>query len=359
MMSPALLNGPGSGNASHPGTPRHSVEAKQPQVIEGEELIALLEDGRAEQDEESTTPHAGRSKRFASKGQQDRHEKLEKVRSRKASHGEGLGLSEGFHWLWGGSKYSGMMCMAASALCYSFMGLLVKLLAGEHQIPSFQTVMMRCLLIAVIAGVLLKRMGHPLLGSPPVRLLLLARAMVGFVALSSFFYSIQVLPLRDATILNFTMPVFVAVIARIFLHEKWGAHELAAQPWGRVQGAADVAKRQESLIAVVVALLAAAMGAGAYCLEPVVPDAGELVGMLLVGLAAFGAQVLLTRGLQLEKAFRASAMQYVKVIATYMLGVVFLSEIPTLLGGAGALLIAISAAFVAFGRTSEESPQRI
>lgn len=33
-------------------------------------------------------------------------------------------------WIWGGSKHSGVACMALSSLAYSVMGLAVKLLAG-------------------------------------------------------------------------------------------------------------------------------------------------------------------------------------------------------------------------------------
>jgi hypothetical protein len=34
-------------------------------------------------------------------------------------------------WIWGGSKHSGVACMALSSLAYSIMGLVVKLLAGK------------------------------------------------------------------------------------------------------------------------------------------------------------------------------------------------------------------------------------
>jgi drug/metabolite transporter (DMT)-like permease len=37
--------------------------------------------------------------------------------------------------------------------------------------------------------------------------------------------SIQVLPLRDATVLNFTIPIFTAILATLLLNERWGLHE--------------------------------------------------------------------------------------------------------------------------------------
>lgn len=41
--------------------------------------------------------------------------------------------------------------------------------------------------------------------------------------------SIQLLPLRDATVLNFTMPIFTAILAAVLLREKWGIREAAGK----------------------------------------------------------------------------------------------------------------------------------
>lgn len=92
--------------------------------------------------------------------------------------------------IWGGSRYSGVICMIISSVSYSFMGLFVKLLSVSGVLSS-ETVMCRCIVVAILAGVGLKRMGHPLLGSPKVKQLVLARAVVGYFALSTYFYSVQ------------------------------------------------------------------------------------------------------------------------------------------------------------------------
>lgn len=41
--------------------------------------------------------------------------------------------------------------------------------------------------------------------------------------------SIQILPLRDATVLNFTTPVFTIILATIFLNESWSGAEAAGE----------------------------------------------------------------------------------------------------------------------------------
>lgn len=101
-----------------------------------------------------------------------------------------LGTGENNWWVWGGSRYSGLVCMVISSVAYSFMGLFVKLLSVSG-VPSSETVMCRCTVVAILAGAGLKRMRHPLLGSPKVRQLVLARAIVGYFALSTYFYSVQ------------------------------------------------------------------------------------------------------------------------------------------------------------------------
>lgn len=290
-------------------------------------------------------------------------------------------------WEWGGSNLSGVACMVISSISYSFMGLFVKLLSVSG-VPSSEVVLCRCTIVAVLAGAGLKRMRHPLLGSPEVRQLVLARAFVGYIALSTYFYSIQVLPLRDATVLNFTMPIFTAILAALMLNERWGKREaagtffsflgviLVSQPQFMFSGDATVDPMNNIAVGIVAALLGSSLGALSYVIvrsigrqgEPPlvcvfafaafsapfsavamffqglkVPILIEAAGLVMVGLTAFTAQVFLTRGLQLEKAAKASSLQHLKVICTYLLGVAFLGETPSLVSFLGALLVAGSA----------------
>lgn len=43
-------------------------------------------------------------------------------------------------WIWGGSKYSGVLCMVISSVAYSFMGLFVKLLSGRSMLHTVQPI---------------------------------------------------------------------------------------------------------------------------------------------------------------------------------------------------------------------------
>ncbi|KAG6549876.1 hypothetical protein Mapa_008858 [Marchantia paleacea] len=311
---------------------------------------------------------------------------------RRDVYASSMKFMKAWNWVWGGSKYSGAACMAISSLSYALMGLFVKILS-VRSFPSSQIVMFRCGLISLIAGASLRQMRHPLLGTPRVRKLVIARAVVGFFSLSAFFYSIQILPLRDATVLNFTTPVFTVILATLYLNEHWGAAE-AAGTFCSFLGVLLVTQPQflsgkhaiadsigDMYMGVAVALIAAATGALSYIIvriigqqnEPPlvcvfafaafstpmaalgtmvqgykVPNSTEIALLLLVGVMAYFAQVFLTRALQLEKASSVTPIQYLKVLFTFILGVMFLHEIPTLWDVLGAILIAGSAASISY-----------
>ena len=48
------------------------------------------------------------------------------------SNDDSLAAGKSIWWIWGGSKYSGVLCMVISSVFYSFMGLFVKLLSGVN-----------------------------------------------------------------------------------------------------------------------------------------------------------------------------------------------------------------------------------
>ncbi|XP_002973446.2 solute carrier family 35 member G1 [Selaginella moellendorffii] len=301
---------------------------------------------------------------------------------------EDIEMGQGGRW----SHRSGVSSMMISSAAYSVMGLLVKILAVKS-FPSSQIVAARCGIVALLSGLELRRMKYPLLGSAAARQLVISRAIVGFVALSTYFYSIQVLPLRDATILNFTMPVFTAILATFLLHESWGIYDITGTLFSFL-GVLLVIQPQnlvtDACLGVAMAMVGASMGALSYIIIRMVGKHGEppavcvfafaafsapmaLFAMLFqgwklpgvietlelcgVGLSAYAAQIFLTRGLQLEKAAKATSMQYVKVVCSYVLGVVFLGERPSLQGAIGAVLITCSAAFVSGKESTKTHPK--
>lgn len=120
-------------------------------------------------------------------------------------------------WVWNGSRYSGLMCMALSSTIYFFMQVISDVFMGQQpllfffnennsqgllcvlsdviflampvqSIPLFETVFMRCTVTLILSYLWLRRSGQPIFGPMHARNLLVLRALVGFLSLFSFVY---------------------------------------------------------------------------------------------------------------------------------------------------------------------------
>ncbi|GKV24820.1 hypothetical protein SLEP1_g34383 [Rubroshorea leprosula] len=122
-------------------------------------------------------------------------------------------------WVWNGSRYSGLLCMAVSSTIYFVMEVVSDIFTAQS-IPLFETAFIRCTIILVLSYLWLRRSGQPIIGATYPRKILVLRAVVGYLSLSSFLYCIQRLPLSQAIVLSFTTPIMASIMARIILHEK-------------------------------------------------------------------------------------------------------------------------------------------
>ncbi|QOP45049.1 DMT family transporter [Sulfurimonas paralvinellae] len=110
----------------------------------------------------------------------------------------------------------GVQYMLIASFTFAIMGAFAKL-ASQHM-SSLEVVFFRNIAGVVIVGaaVLKKPMRH--VGGKP--LLLFFRGFMGFVALLAFFYNIAHISLGDAMTYSKTSPIFTAIFAWLFLHEK-------------------------------------------------------------------------------------------------------------------------------------------
>ena len=106
--------------------------------------------------------------------------------------------------------------MLIASFTFAIMGAFAKL--ASESMSSLEVVFFRNIAGVIIVGaaVLKKPMSHP--GGKPF--LLFFRGFMGFVALLAFFYNIAHIPLGDAMTYSKTSPIFTAVFAWLFLHEK-------------------------------------------------------------------------------------------------------------------------------------------
>ena len=110
----------------------------------------------------------------------------------------------------------GSLWMLVAALGFAIMGALVKI--GAQKFSAAELVFYRSLfgLVSIWLFIALQKLplATPYLGKH------MTRALVGFAALVLFFYAIAHLPLATAITLNYTSPLFLAVLMPFFLHEK-------------------------------------------------------------------------------------------------------------------------------------------
>lgn len=110
----------------------------------------------------------------------------------------------------------GIFQMTYAAISFGIMALFVKM--ASSQLPSTEIVFFRSLLGMFMFVFILKTKKISFLGKNPKTLLL--RGFAGFLALSMHFYAIHYLDLGTAVMLNYTSPIFVAIIAASLLKEK-------------------------------------------------------------------------------------------------------------------------------------------
>lgn len=274
--------------------------------------------------------------------------------------------------------------MAAGAFFFSVMTLGVKL-AGAR-LPNQEIVLVRGVLTLAFTWAMVRGSGVTWRTARPWMLML--RGLIGFTALSCVYYGAVHLPLAEATVLQYTNPIWTALLAAWFLGERMRPRDVAlvlasllgvlaiARP-GFLFGAGG---GELDLFAVGVALAGALCSATAYVIvrklsrtehpltivfwftlvtvpaaipgalaNAVLPTPREWMLLLLIGISAQGGQVYLTRGLQLEPAGRATAVGYLQIVFAALWGALFFGEFPDLWVWTGAAIILASTLVLARG----------
>ena len=266
----------------------------------------------------------------------------------------------------------GLQAMAASALFFSLMAALAKV-AGSA-VPLFEIVFARSFVVALLAGAALVRSGTGFRGKETG--LLLLRGVLGFAALTCFYYAVVHLPLADATVIHFTNPVYTAFIAALVLGEHIGLVEallvvlslggvvMVARP-AVIFGGTDFLDP----VAVVAGLCGAFLAAGAYVavrrlrreppmlvvfyfamvcavlslpmlvLHPVLPSEHMWLVLAGVGVTTHLGQWFVTWGFRLERAGRASAVGYLQIVFAAGWGWLLFREVPDAWTWLGAAVI--------------------
>jgi len=270
--------------------------------------------------------------------------------------------------------------MVLSAFGFSLMAVFVKL-ASLRGIPVLEIVAARAMISLVLSYFDVRRRGISLLGRR--KDLLVARGAVGALALVCVYYALTVIPLAEATVLQYLHPMFTAILAGVFLKERLHLSTaicivlsfLGMLAIARPEILFGESEQHFSYFAVGAAVLGAFGSAVAYVLvrklneteDPsviifyfplialplslvllgdsfVLPNGIGWVILLMVGVFTQVGQIGLTKAMQTETAGKATAFSYLQVVFAAVLGWIIFSEIPnvwTWLGGGLILLGAI------------------
>ncbi len=283
--------------------------------------------------------------------------------------------------------------MAAGAFFFAVMSVFVKL-AGET-IPTMEVVLARSLVVLAICWIMLRREGISAWSRR--RPLLLLRGGLGFVALTSFYYGVIHLPLADATVIQYTNPVFTAVLAALLIGEGLRRREVAltlvslggvvvmvrpaflfgegvsALPvvpaavalTGAVFSAAAyvtvrfLGRDEHPLVIVYWFALISTVASAPFMLHRfVMPTGWEWAILLGVGVSTHLGQLFLTMGLREERAGRAMAVAYLQIVFAALWGFAVFAEVPDRWTLAGAAVIVGATWLVARsgGRPAAPSP---
>lgn len=271
--------------------------------------------------------------------------------------------------------------MAVGAFWFSVMTTLVKL-AGRT-LPPAEVVMARAVFTLGFSWWGVRTLARPF-GTE--RRLLLARGLLGAIALNCFFWSVTHLPLAVASVIQYTNPIVAALLAALLLGERLTARTVVAiatavagtvlvadPPWLTGASGPPLPPR-----GVAIALVGAVCSAAAYvtirrigarerpetvvlwlplCTVPAMlpfvdgatwrwPTPVEWLLLVGVSVATQLAQLAMTRGLQGASAGRATAVGTLQVAFAAVWGVAVFGEWPTWATVAGAALI-VGAAWLA------------
>ena len=268
-------------------------------------------------------------------------------------------------------KYRGILLIICSAFFFALMNMFVKM-AGD--LPAVQKSFFRNLIAFFFAFIVMRKNGIPFGCNKENRISLLLRATFGTLGVLCNFYAVDHLVLADASVLNKMSPFFAILFSYIILKEKISVRQgiivLTA-----FLGSLLVIKptfANMDLVPSVIGLLGGMFAGAAYtyvrkltthgekgpmvvcffsgfsCLvllpflifdyHPM--SLGQLMVLLLAGLAAAGGQFTITAAYTYAPAREISVYDYSQIVFAAVLGFLVFGQVPDALSWIGYAIIA-------------------
>ncbi|KIN08591.1 hypothetical protein OIDMADRAFT_153070 [Oidiodendron maius Zn] len=307
----------------------------------------------------------------------------------------------------------GMFLILLAEIAGSSMDAMVRFLQqGGRGMHPFQVIVARMGMTFVLSTIYMwwTKVPHFPFGDGKVRGWLILRALFGFSGLFCLYYSVHYLPLAEATIFRFLVPLVTAWACSVFLGQAFTRKELlagviafigvvfVAHPAGifgpidddvgasKKDGIDEVTPTQR-LVAITVSIAGIFGASGAYTTIRIIGDrahalmsvnyfaiiatigstfallvtpgigfvmpegAREWTLLLLLGVLGFVLQFLLTAGLQLDKSSKATSMLYTQVVFALTFDWAIWGVLPGSLSILGGSIVIVSTLWAALQKT--------
>lgn len=263
-------------------------------------------------------------------------------------------------------KAKGILLMLGASFCFSIMGACGKALTAR--LPVMEVVFFRAFISFLLLIPWMRHRKISFLGYN--RIGLVTRGLCGCIAIGLSFYTISKIDLAQSSMLNYTSPIFVAILSFFFLQERPGA-ELVSYIVLAFFGAALIVKPGMSVtnLAGFAGLLSGFFAALAYVSIKklhdtdapstmvfyfswitsvvavffystfMVPNAFESILLIAIGLFGTVAQLIMTESYKYASAIVVSPFSFSGVLFSGFWGLVLWKEVPDTLSFLGGLLI--------------------
>jgi drug/metabolite transporter (DMT)-like permease len=250
----------------------------------------------------------------------------------------------------------GIYILILAELCFASATVFAKFVTNSSDIPAIEITFCRLILGVILATLYMLKTRTSFI--PRKIPLVVARAILSFFALITFFYSVEHSSVTNANMLNMTYPVFIFLVAPLFKLEKLHkismlflamamigiylvifpdfSHINKGDVIGLLSGifgafsiiTLSIAREHDSTVLIVFYLMAIGTVCNAFMLAPVfvMPHASDLPFLAASGLAGVLGQVFLTMGYKNVSAKAGSMVSSSRIIFAATMGFFFFSE---------------------------------
>ncbi|HPF47412.1 MAG TPA: DMT family transporter [Emcibacteraceae bacterium] len=279
------------------------------------------------------------------------------------------------------NSFKGILFVLAFCLIVTASASLIKKLGQD--LNTFEVVMIRCTFTVIITLIFNLRLGRVLFITTHPKLMAYRSALTWFVVVSNF-YAVSRLPLVEVTSLQFSKPLFLIILAALFLGEKIRFRRTTAtifgfigiliilHPWDNASSGglkwAHLSILASSFSMAVLAIMSkmltknhnpttmvlyANSATVLLCALPaayywITPTPQQLLLIAGLGITTFCAQYSMISAYKYADVTLVTPFEYLRIIFAALAGYLIFSELPDIWTVSGGIIICSSTLFIAY-----------